>query len=65
MTDDPLESVVMIYCPKCERMIDPAEPKPDHENHKLVGIRGDVVRDSLKRLVADLRRTGRLIPVGK
>ena len=64
MSTDPLESVVMLYCPKCERMVNQAEPKADHENHRIVGIRGDIFRDSLKRLVGELKRTDRLIQLG-
>jgi hypothetical protein len=58
------EETLIPYCPKCETLA--TDMLDEHKKHGvLVGIRGDILNDALKRLVADLRRTGRLIPVGK
>jgi hypothetical protein len=48
-----------IWCTTCERLC-AAEAKDQHEGHRLVGIRSDILIDILRRAVADLHRTGRL-----
>lgn len=51
------------YCQDCQRFVT-TEPKEVHELHKerVVGIREDVLRDSMRRVISDLRITDRLVP---
>lgn len=56
------------WCTLCEcRVTVDGEGKTEHDGHarSIVGIRGDILIDTMKRLVMDLRRTNRLEAYGK
>jgi hypothetical protein len=50
------------YCQECQRFVG-AEPGTEHDGHKqrIVGIRDDILKDAIKRLIFELRVTDRLV----
>lgn len=56
------------YCEECREfvlgLVLSTTPCVENHKEKIVGIRSDILKDSLSRLVKDLRRTDRLVPYG-
>jgi hypothetical protein len=53
---------VHIWCENCRRFVT-HEPNTDHQQHKRIGIRNDILTDSIVRLVAELKRTDRIVEI--